>query len=81
MADTVSLLIHENAKWEIDLSRRELRSHGVPMPIGRRAFDIIAALARANGEVVTKAFKRSVGLRGAHDVAIYDQEMGYIDHI
>jgi DNA-binding winged helix-turn-helix (wHTH) protein len=54
VADNGHLLVHENAKWEIDLAARELRSQGIPVPIGRRAFDIIVALVQANEEVVTK---------------------------
>jgi predicted ATPase/DNA-binding winged helix-turn-helix (wHTH) protein len=54
VADNGRLLIHENAKWEIDLTARELRSQGIPVPIGRRAFDIVVALVQANGEVVTR---------------------------
>ena len=40
--------------WEIDLARRELRSGGVPVQLGSRAFEIIAELAKAAGELVTK---------------------------
>ncbi len=41
-------------RWEIDLTRRELRTHGVPVPLGSRAFDIVEVLARSAGELVTK---------------------------
>ena len=47
--------IYACAGWEIDLARRELRSHGVPVPLGGRAFEIIAELAQAEGELVTKS--------------------------
>ena len=40
--------------WEMDLTRRELRTHGVPVPLGSRAFDIVEVLARSAGELVTK---------------------------
>src|SRR5262245_37651086 len=40
--------------WEIDLARRELRSHGVPVELGGRAFEIIAELVKSAGELVTK---------------------------
>jgi len=40
--------------WEIDLARRELRSRGVPVQLGGRAFEIIAELAKSAGELVTK---------------------------
>jgi predicted ATPase len=55
VADTGPLLVHEDAKWEIDLTARELRSQGIPVPIGRRAFDIVVTLVQANGDVVTKS--------------------------
>ena len=38
----------------MDLTRRELRTHGVPVPLGNRAFDIVEVLARSAGELVTK---------------------------
>lgn len=40
--------------WEIDLSRRELRSRGTPVALGDRAFEIVEVLARAAGKLVTK---------------------------
>jgi predicted ATPase/DNA-binding winged helix-turn-helix (wHTH) protein len=40
--------------WEMDLTRRELRTHGIPVPLGGRAFDIVEVLARSAGELVTK---------------------------
>jgi predicted ATPase/DNA-binding winged helix-turn-helix (wHTH) protein len=40
--------------WELDLARRELRTHGVAVRLGGRAFDIIEALAQSAGELVTK---------------------------
>jgi predicted ATPase/DNA-binding winged helix-turn-helix (wHTH) protein len=41
--------------WEIDLARRELRSRGVPVPLGSRAFEIIELLVRSAGELVNKS--------------------------
>jgi predicted ATPase/DNA-binding winged helix-turn-helix (wHTH) protein len=38
----------------VDLARRELRVRGVPVPIGGRAFDIIEALIRSAGDLITK---------------------------
>src|SRR5271169_5235052 len=38
----------------MDLTRRELRTHGIPVPLGSRAFDIVEVLARSAGELVTK---------------------------
>jgi len=47
-------LVYEAGSWEIDASRRELRVGGVPVPLGVRAFEIIEALVRSAGELVTK---------------------------
>jgi non-specific serine/threonine protein kinase len=47
-------LIFEAGGCEVDLGRRELRSDGVPTAIGGRAFEIIEALVRADGQLVTK---------------------------
>jgi non-specific serine/threonine protein kinase len=44
----------ESSKWAIDLVTRELRVNGVAVPIGSRAFEIIEALVRSDGEIVTK---------------------------
>jgi predicted ATPase/DNA-binding winged helix-turn-helix (wHTH) protein len=46
--------VYEFGPWEIDLTRRELRAHRVPVPIGGRAFEIIEALVESDGEFVTK---------------------------
>ena len=40
--------------WEIDLDRRELRSRGVGVPIGGRAFEILEILVGSRGELVNK---------------------------
>jgi predicted ATPase/DNA-binding winged helix-turn-helix (wHTH) protein len=47
-------LVYEAGPWEIDAGRRELRTHGRPVPIGGRAFEIIEALAASAGQLVTK---------------------------
>ena len=41
-------------EWEIDLDRRELRSRGVSVPIGSRAFEILEVLVESGGELVNK---------------------------
>jgi predicted ATPase/DNA-binding winged helix-turn-helix (wHTH) protein len=41
-------------RWEIDLTRRELRSGGVSVPIGSRAFEILEVLVRSGGDLVGK---------------------------
>jgi predicted ATPase/DNA-binding winged helix-turn-helix (wHTH) protein len=46
--------VYEFGPWEIDLKRRELRAHRVPVPIGSRAFEIVEALVGSAGEFVTK---------------------------
>jgi predicted ATPase/DNA-binding winged helix-turn-helix (wHTH) protein len=43
----------EIAGREFDLRRRELRSRGAVVPLGGRAVDIVEALVRAEGELVT----------------------------
>ena len=47
--------VYASAGWEIDLAKRELRSMGMPVPLGGRAFDIIAQLVQADGELVSRA--------------------------
>jgi predicted ATPase/DNA-binding winged helix-turn-helix (wHTH) protein len=46
--------VYVTDRWEIDLARRELRSKGVPVPLGGRAFEIVAELVQAAGELVSK---------------------------
>jgi predicted ATPase/DNA-binding winged helix-turn-helix (wHTH) protein len=46
--------VYACAGWEIDLARRELRSIGVPVPLGGRAFEIVAELVQAQGELISK---------------------------
>src|SRR6187397_3589463 len=46
--------VYACAGWEIDLARRELRSMGILVPLGGRAFEIIAELVQAEGELVSK---------------------------
>jgi predicted ATPase/DNA-binding winged helix-turn-helix (wHTH) protein len=46
--------VYELDEWEVDLARRELRAHGVPVPIGARAFEIVEVLVQSAGELVTK---------------------------
>ncbi len=48
------LEIYEFGSWEVDPGRRELRSSGVPVPIGGRAFEIVELLVRSAGDLVTK---------------------------
>src|SRR5260370_33834593 len=46
--------VYASAGWEIDLARRVLRSLGVPVPLGGRAFEIVAELVQSGGELVSK---------------------------
>ena len=46
--------VYEFEGWEVDLARRELRAHGVPVSLGSRAFQILAVLVQSAGELVTK---------------------------
>src|SRR6201999_2019374 len=46
--------VYASAGWEIDLAKRELRSMGAPVPLGGRAFEIIAELVQADGELVSR---------------------------
>jgi non-specific serine/threonine protein kinase len=41
-------------EWAIDPVTRELRADGVVVPIGSRAFEMIEALVRSDGEIVAK---------------------------
>ena len=59
-------LVYEAGSLEIDTGRRELRARGVPVPIGGRAFEIIEALARSGGELVTKRRAHGAGIAGRH---------------
>jgi predicted ATPase/DNA-binding winged helix-turn-helix (wHTH) protein len=47
-------LVYATGQWAIDLGRRELRSRGVPVPLGSRAFEIVTVLVEAATELVTK---------------------------
>src|SRR5271156_6221476 len=46
--------VYTSGDCEIDLARRELRILGSPVPIGGRAFEMIEALVRSAGQLVTK---------------------------
>jgi predicted ATPase/DNA-binding winged helix-turn-helix (wHTH) protein len=46
--------VYAAGRWEIDLARRELRSRGVPVPLGGRAFEIVVELVQAAGQLVSK---------------------------
>src|SRR5260370_12934540 len=48
-------VVYELGEWEVDLTRRELRARGVPVPIGGRAFEIVEVLVQSAGELVSKS--------------------------
>ena len=54
MSERVRNLVYESGQWQIHLGRRELRACGVPVPIGARAFEIMAVLVESANELVTK---------------------------
>jgi predicted ATPase/DNA-binding winged helix-turn-helix (wHTH) protein len=47
-------LVYACRGWEIDLGRRELRSRGIPVPLGSRAFEIVTVLVQSASGFVTK---------------------------
>src|SRR3954454_15728474 len=48
-------LVYACGQWEIDLGRRELRSRGIPVPLGGRAFEIVTVLVQSAPELVTNS--------------------------
>jgi predicted ATPase/DNA-binding winged helix-turn-helix (wHTH) protein len=58
--------VYASAGWEIDLARRELRSKGAPVPLGSRAFEIVAELVQADGELLSKDELTKRVWRGVH---------------
>jgi predicted ATPase/DNA-binding winged helix-turn-helix (wHTH) protein len=51
VSETSANLVYTCDQWEIDLGRRELRSHGIPVPLGGRAFEIVKVLVQTTGLV------------------------------
>jgi predicted ATPase/DNA-binding winged helix-turn-helix (wHTH) protein len=54
MSEASANLIYACDQWEIDLGRRELRSRGIPVPLGGRAFEVVTVLVQSASEFVTK---------------------------
>lgn len=54
VAEQNARAVYASNGWEIDLVRRELRSRGVSVPVGSRAFEILEVLVRSGGELVGK---------------------------
>src|ERR1700688_3042707 len=54
MSEASANLVYVCDQWEIDLGRRELRSRGIPVPLGGRAFEVVTVLVQSVTELVTK---------------------------
>jgi predicted ATPase/DNA-binding winged helix-turn-helix (wHTH) protein len=54
MSEASAKLVYVCDQWEIDLGRRELRSRGIPVPLGGRAFEIVTVLVQSATQLVTK---------------------------
>jgi predicted ATPase/DNA-binding winged helix-turn-helix (wHTH) protein len=46
--------VYQSGGIKVDLTRRELLSDGIALPIGSRAFEIVEALVQSAGELVSK---------------------------
>src|SRR5580692_4179299 len=56
MSEASANLIYAWDQWEIDLGRNELRSRGIAVPLGGRAFEIVTVLVQSATELVTKDY-------------------------
>src|SRR5258708_2454869 len=65
MSEASANLVYACEQWEIDLGRRELRSRGIPVPLGGRAFEIVTVLVQSASEFVTKDHLMERVWRGA----------------
>jgi predicted ATPase/DNA-binding winged helix-turn-helix (wHTH) protein len=54
LSATGGILTHESGLLALDLTRRELRARGATVPIGGRAFEILAILAQSSQELIGK---------------------------
>jgi non-specific serine/threonine protein kinase len=54
VSDRARHLVYESGQWQVHLGRRELLADGVPVPIGARAFEIVAVLVQSANDLVTK---------------------------
>ena len=54
MPEASANLVYACEQWEIDLGRRELRSHGIPVLLGGRAFEIVTVLVQSPNGFVSK---------------------------
>src|SRR5258708_35842542 len=46
-------LVYACDQWEIDLGRRELRSRGIPVTLGGRAFEVVTVLVQSASDLVS----------------------------
>lgn len=46
--------VHMFQQWKIELGQPKHRAHGIPVPIGNRAFQIISVLVQSAYELVSK---------------------------
>src|SRR5258707_7207010 len=65
MSEASANLVYVCDQWEIDLGRRELRSRGIPVPLGGRAFEIVTVLVQSSTELVPKDHVMERVWRGA----------------
>src|SRR5260370_34180736 len=54
MSEASANLVYVCDQWEIGLGRGELRSRGIPVPLGGRAFEVVTVLVQSASEFVTK---------------------------
>src|ERR1700684_1795721 len=54
MSEASANLVYVCDQWEIDLGRRELRSRGIAVPLGGRAFEVVTVLVQSASDFVTK---------------------------
>ena len=47
MSEASANLVYACEQWEIDLGRRELRSRGIAVPLGGRAFEVVTVLVQS----------------------------------
>src|SRR5258705_2910790 len=46
--------VYMSQQWKIELDQRELREHGIAVPIGNRAFEVIGVLVQSADKLVSK---------------------------
>jgi DNA-binding winged helix-turn-helix (wHTH) protein len=46
--------VYMSQQWKVEFGQRELRAHGILVPIGNRAFQIISVLVQSADKLVSK---------------------------